>query len=150
MGRGRPKRGRGIRANEKPDSCWAIGDGSLMIVVRTQHGRLERLFIVAKTKGLTVSATALGGVQEPQMTLHEEAKRSLGSRFYALYDNVVCRDALSFAHSCCKASSSAAVIDDQTFENIEARVWGHDAATKNISGLYQRTWWLLRRLFRQP
>src|ERR1700746_3835402 len=58
-------------------------------------------------------------VQKLQTALHDKAKGSPKSRFYALYDKVYRQDVLVLAYDCCKANGGAAGVDGQTFEDIE-------------------------------
>ncbi len=59
-------------------------------------------------------------VQKLQTALHDKAKKSPNSRFYALYDKVYRKDVLRFAYACSKANGGAAGVDGQTFAAIEA------------------------------
>jgi len=79
-------------------------------------------------------------VQKLQTALHDKAKESPNSRFYALYDKVYRKDVLAFAYDCCKANRGAAGVDGQSFEDIEAygvERWLDELAQELKSRTYQ-------------
>lgn len=55
-----------------------------------------------------------------QAALHSKAKGSPGYRFYTLYDKILRRDVLWFAHRRCLINGGAPGVDGETFDDIEA------------------------------
>ena len=59
-------------------------------------------------------------VEKLQAALHSKAKRAPSYRFYALYDKILRRDVLWFAHRRCLINGGAPGVDGVTFDDIEA------------------------------
>jgi len=55
-----------------------------------------------------------------QAALHSKAKGSPDYRFYTLYDKILRRDVLWFAHRRCLINGGAPGVDGETFDDIEA------------------------------
>jgi len=87
-----------------------------------------------------MSLTTPRSVQKLQTALHDKAKGSPKFRFYAVYDKVYREDVMAFAYECCKANRGAAVVNGQTFEDIEAygvQKWLDELAHELKSRTYQ-------------
>jgi RNA-directed DNA polymerase len=87
-----------------------------------------------------MSLTTPRSVQKLQTALHDKAKGSPKFRFYAVYDKVYREDVMAFAYECCKANRGAAVVNGQTFEDIEAygvQKWLDELAQELKSRTYQ-------------
>ena len=67
-----------------------------------------------------MSLTTPPTVGKLQAALHGKAKAEPGYRFYLLYDKLYRKDVLAHAYACCRENRSAAGVDHQTFEDIEA------------------------------
>ncbi len=59
-----------------------------------------------------------------QRTFYAKAKEQPELRFHQLYDKVWREDILEFAYRKCKANGGAAVVDRESFEDIE--LWGRE------------------------
>jgi len=57
-------------------------------------------------------------VEKLQAALHSKAKRASSYRFYALYDKILRRDVLWFAHRRCLVDGGAPGVDGVTFDDI--------------------------------
>ena len=66
-----------------------------------------------------MSPATAKSVRRFQTALHNKAKKSPDSKFYALYDEVYRKDVLAFAYKCSEANRGVAVVDNRTLAAIE-------------------------------